>query len=76
MNVANPCRAAELSVKLCFFVSVRNANGRRVAGGSITGNILGRVGCALGSGNGIGCTGVAKAGEEEGITFAGAEVLM
>jgi hypothetical protein len=54
-------------VKLCFFVNVRKARGRNVAGGSRIGRMLafGAIAAAL---KGLmGCAGVAKAGEEEGI---------
>lgn len=74
MNVAKTCSADEVKVKLCFFVKVRNAKGRRVAGGSITGRIL-----ALAAGgptlNGLmGCAGVPNAGEDDGIGFEGVGV--
>lgn len=71
MNVARPCNADELRVKLCFFVNVRNANGLRVGGGSKIGNIVAICGLNAGGGGGrwamlgIGWTGVANAGDDE-----------
>ncbi len=66
MNVANSCSADDVSVRLCFFVKVRNAKGRNVAGGSSTGSIDGLDG-SEGFETRLGCTRVLKAGEEEGI---------
>jgi hypothetical protein len=72
MNVARTCSAVEVRVKLCFFVNVRKARGRRVAGGNSTGSMLG---FDTGATNGrIGCAGVAKAGEEDGMGLSGAGV--
>lgn len=72
MNVARTCSADEVIVKLCFFVNVRKATGRRVAGGNKIGRILD---LAAGTLNGrIGWAGVAKAGDEEGMGFDGAGV--
>lgn len=68
INVASSCSADDVRVKLCFLVKVRNAKGRRVAGG----RIMGRTAAFAGAGgwNGLkGCAGVAKAGDEEGIAF-------
>jgi hypothetical protein len=62
-----------VSVKLCFLVKVRKARGLKVAGGSNTGRILGFDRGAMWKGR-IGCTGVAKAGEDEGIELRGAGV--
>jgi hypothetical protein len=60
-------------VKLCFLVNVRKARGRRVAGGSNIGSTLGfEIGAAV-KGR-MGCTGVANAGDEEGIELSGAGV--
>lgn len=71
MNVASTCKAEVVSVKLCFFVKVLNASGRRVAGGSTTGRTLVFAGCCGAGLNGrMGCAGVANAGLDEGIGFA------
>ena len=55
-----------MRVKLCFFVNVRNAKGRRVAGGRIIGNMVALV---TGGANGLGVwAGVPKAVvDEEGM---------
>lgn len=74
MNVAKTCNAEEFSVRLCFFVNVRNAKGRSVAGGRRIGRTLGFARGAASSKGLMGCTGVAKAGEEEGMGFWGAGV--
>ena len=69
MKVASSCKADEVSVRLCFLVKVRNASGRRVAGGRRIGKIL-----ALGGGGTKGfnvCAGVPNAGEEDGIELEG-----
>ena len=50
-----------------FEVKVRKAKGRSVAGGSRMGNMEGFEGSSGGLLSRIGCTGVPKAGEEEGI---------
>ena len=55
-------------------MKVLKARGRRVAGGSRIGRTLAFVGAAAALKCLIGCTGVAKAGEEEGIGFGGAGV--
>jgi len=55
-------------------VKVLKARGRSVAGGSIIGSILAFVVAAAALKGLIGCTGVAKAGEEDGIGFGGAGV--
>jgi hypothetical protein len=79
MKVANAPKADEVRVRLCFFVNVRKASGRNVAGGSRMGSTVGfaaglsaggaRIGAVL---RGLmGCTGVPKAGEEEGIGLSG-----
>lgn len=73
-NVARACRADEVSVKLCFFVKVRKARGRNVAGGRIIGSAPALLEVDTGSEDGIGWRGVAKAGEEEGISLTGAGV--
>lgn len=70
-KVASSCNAEDVSVKLCFLVKVRNANGRSVAGG----RIIGRTAALAGAGGWkgfSGCAGVAKAGEDDGIAFEGA----
>ena len=41
IKVANNCSADDVSVRLCFFVNVRKANGLRVAGGNSMGKIDG-----------------------------------
>lgn len=69
MKVASSCKADEVSVRLCFLVKVRNASGRRVAGGRRIGKIL-----ALGGGGTKGFkvwAGVPNAGEEDGIELEG-----
>ena len=42
------CNADEVRVRLCFFVNVRKASGRNVAGGRRIGNIVGVVGGGMG----------------------------
>ena len=69
MKVAKSCKAEEVSVKLYFFVKVRKARGRNVAGGRRMGSMLPLVGTEATLKGRIGCAGVAKAGEEEGIGF-------
>lgn len=62
-------------MRLCFFVKVRKAKGRSVAGG----RTMGRTACltAVGAPEGVaekdlrGCAGVANAGEEEGMSEEG-----
>ena len=73
MNVARTCNAEEVSVKLCFFVKVRKATGRKVAGGSNMGKILSFDIGATVKGR-TGWTGVAKAAEDEGMGLRGAGV--
>ena len=71
IKVARTCKADAVSVKLCFLVKMRKARGRRVAAGRSTGRMLAftpAVGAIKGR---IGCTGVPKAGEEEGIGIKG-----
>jgi hypothetical protein len=63
-----------VSVKLCFLVKVLKAKGRKVAEGRIIGSMLAFVGIAAALKERIGCTGVANAGEEDGIGFSGAGV--
>jgi len=75
MNVARTCKADEVRVRLCFFVKVLKASGRKVAGGSIMGSILAFVGMAAELNGRMGCTGVANAGDDEGIGFNTAGVL-
>lgn len=77
MKVANACNAEDVSVRLCFLVKVRNASGRKVAGGSRIGKTA-AFGCNAGGARMaatrrglMGCAGVPKAGEDEGIGFAG-----
>lgn len=43
MNVDNTPSPDEVKVKLCFFVSVRNATGRSVCGGKRIGSTVGMV---------------------------------
>lgn len=66
INTASFCSADEVMVRPCFFVKTRNATGRRVAGGSSMGRMLG-----IGGSNAdrIGCTGVPNAGDEDGTGF-------
>ena len=64
-------------VRLCFFVIVRNAKGRSIAGGSRIGRTAGLVGFLNAGGGGrtaslagreaIGYAGVANAGDEDGM---------
>lgn len=63
-------------VRLCFFVIVRKANGRSMAGGRSTGSTAGVVGFVNAGGgwffspvgrDAMGYAGVAKAGDEDGI---------
>ena len=79
MNDANNCKEGEVKVRLCFFVKVRNANGLKVAGGSIIGRTLGALAGTeisnLLTGFTIGCTGVPNAGDDDGIGFTGAGVF-
>ena len=67
MKVAKAWRAEEVRVRLCFFVKVRKAKGRSVAGGSKMGNIEGFEGSSGGLLSRRGWTGVPKAGEDEGM---------
>ena len=73
MNVARAASADDVSVRLCFLVKVRKASGRSVAGGRRTGNIVEGLNCGGGIGcvllGRIGCAGVPKAGDEDGIGF-------
>ena len=81
MNVARAWSAEDVNVKSCFFVNVRNASGLNVAGGNIIGSTVDAFWAADFSNGGafmgavrrgrIGCAGVPKAGEEEGMTFPG-----
>lgn len=69
MKVASSCSADEVRVKLCFLVKVRNAKGRRVAGGRRIGKMVALV---TGGANGLGVwAGVPKAVDEEGIVSGG-----
>jgi hypothetical protein len=74
MNVASAASADDVRVRLCFLVKVLNASGRKVAGGSRIGRIVEGLNCGGAIGfvlrGKIGCAGVPKAGEEEGIGFA------
>lgn len=65
-------------MRLCFLVNVRKANGRSVAGGSSIGRTV-AFGGGLSAGGAriaatlrglMGCAGVPKAGDDEGIGFA------
>jgi hypothetical protein len=76
MNVARACSDDEVIVRLCFFVIVRNANGRRIAGGSRMGSTAGVVGFVNAGGGlfasfagreAMGYAGVANAGDEDGM---------
>jgi len=74
MKVARTCRAGVVSVKLYFLVKVRKASGLNVGAGRIIGSMLAFIGIAAALKGRIGCTGVANAGDEEGIGFNGAGV--
>lgn len=75
IKVANNCKAEDVSVRLCFFVNVRNANGRNVAGGRIMERMLVFAVAGTGLNGFIGYAGVPKAGDEEGMGFNVAGVL-
>ena len=68
MKLANACSADDVSVRLCFFVNVRNARGLRVAGGRSMGSTDGLDG-SEGLAIRIGWTGVLKAGDEGKLEF-------
>lgn len=78
-KVASAWRADDVSVRLCFLVNVRNASGRSVAGGSSMGSTVDLTGGFSAGGARIavirrglmGWAGVPKAGEDDGIGFAG-----
>lgn len=75
MNVASDARADEPRVRLCFFVNVRNANGRRDAGGNSIGRMVGIAGLNTGCAGGLmlglyGCNGVPNAGDDDGKAFS------
>lgn len=67
MKVASSCSAVEVSVRECFLVNVRNASGRRVAGGRMIGSIGACLFVVTLKGRN-GWTGVPKAGEEDGAS--------
>jgi hypothetical protein len=73
MKVASATNADDVSVRLCFLVNVRNASGRKVAGGRRIGKIVDGLNCGWAIGfvlrGNIGCTGVPNAGDEEGFGF-------
>lgn len=78
MKVASSCSEDDVMVRLCFFVIVRNANGRRMAGESRIGRTAGVIGFAntggglivsLAGREAIGYAGVANAGDEDGMGF-------
>lgn len=65
MKEASACRADDVRVNECLFVKVRNASGRRVAGGRMIGRIAAFGGLTL---NGLnGWTGVPNAGDDDGM---------
>lgn len=79
MKVANAFSAEDVRVRLCFLVNVRNASGRKVAGGRRIGRTVdftgglrpggARMGAVL---RGLtGWAGVPNAGDEDGIGFVG-----
>ena len=63
-----------MSVRLCFFVKVLKANGLKVAGGSSTGSMLVFGGATVTLKGLMGCAGVPKAGDDDGIGLRGAGV--
>lgn len=77
MNVASSCKDDDVMVRLCFFVIVRNAKGRSIAGGSKIGSTAGVAGFLNAVGGGriaslagreaIGYAGVANAGDDDGM---------
>ncbi len=77
IKVASSCSDDDVMVRLCFFVIVRNAKGRSIAGGSRTGSMAGVVGFlnagagaripSLAGREAIGYAGVANAGDEDGM---------
>ncbi len=77
MKVASSCSDEDVMVRLCFFVIVRNAKGRSMAGGSRIGSTAGVVGFLNAGGGGriaslagreaIGYAGVANAGDDDGM---------
>ena len=66
INVASNWRADDVRVRLCFFVKVRNARGRKVGGARRTGNVEGLDDPAAFVVWRIGWMGVPKACEDEG----------
>ena len=64
MKDASSWRADDVRVSECFFVNVRNASGRRVAGGSMMGRIAALGALTLKGFSGW--AGVPKAGDDEG----------
>jgi len=78
MKAANACKAEDVRVRLCFFVKVLKASGRRVAGGRSIGSTAGFAGLRAGGARigavlrgRMGWTGVPNAGDDEGIRFSG-----
>lgn len=77
MKVARDWSADELRVRLCFFVKVLNASGRKVGGGKRIGRMVVMLGLNAGGGGmclcvgWIGCSGVPNAGEDEKIGGSG-----
>jgi hypothetical protein len=69
MKVASTCRADEVKVRLYFLVNVLKARGLKVAGGNIIGRMLAFGAAAAELKDLIGCTGVPKAGDDDGIRF-------
>jgi hypothetical protein len=69
MNEASSCSAEDVRVRECFFVNVRKARGRKVAGGRMIGRIA-AFGALMLKGF-RGWTGVPKAGEDEGMAEDG-----
>lgn len=74
MKDASSCSAEDVRVRECFFVNVRKASGRSVAGGSMMGRMPTLGALTL---NGFrGWTGVANDGDDEGSAEEGMVALL
>ena len=71
MKFASVCSAGEVSVRPCFLVKMRKASGRNETGGSRMGSTDGFTGSG-GLRVQTGYTGVANAGEDDGMASADA----